>query len=146
MFVRTVGKTGGKGDGAAGMLGGGAIRSLGGKLEFSNDWKIFFQWLENLDRFFQRLEKISGGFPMIGKIFRCGRRSPPRAGHERNHQGGVRFSVASQKFATHKVARKRDPPIALPTWRDALARPQWNCLVGQRLEATLFPKPLKKQS
>ena len=25
--------------------------------EFSNDWKIFFQWLENPGRFFQWLEK-----------------------------------------------------------------------------------------
>jgi hypothetical protein len=38
--------------------------------KFSNDWKLFFQWLENSGRFFQRLEKIFGSFPMIGKNFR----------------------------------------------------------------------------
>ena len=33
--------------------------------EFSNDWKIFFQWLEKSGRFFQWLEKK---FPMVGKF------------------------------------------------------------------------------
>ena len=39
------------------------------KRRFSNDWKIFFQWLEKMARFFQRLEKFFGSFPMIGKNF-----------------------------------------------------------------------------
>ena len=38
------------------------------KTGYSNDWKIFFQWLEIFGPVFQRLEKISGGFPTIGKI------------------------------------------------------------------------------
>ena len=37
--------------------------------KFSNDWKIFFQWLEKMAQIFQRLEKFFGSFPMIGKIF-----------------------------------------------------------------------------
>ena len=41
-----------------------------GRGGFSNDWKSFFQWLENFADFFQRLEKFFGGFPMIGKNFR----------------------------------------------------------------------------
>ncbi|MBR3582398.1 MAG: hypothetical protein IKO01_03015 [Kiritimatiellae bacterium] len=61
----------------------GALRARmarkGAREEFSNDWKLFFQWLENFGRFFQWLEKFfpmvgkSGPvFPMIGKLFSNG--------------------------------------------------------------------------
>ncbi len=55
----------------------------------------------------------------------------PERGHGRGRHecwsgpqrwGALRFSAVSRKFSTHKVARKRDPPDALPTGRDALLR------------------------
>ena len=49
---------------------------------------------------------------------------------------GLRFSVAPQKFPTHMVARKRDPPVALSTGRDALLR------VRERKRAGFFPSTL----
>ena len=45
--------------------------------------------------------------------------------------------MASQTFSQDKVARKRDPPIALSTGRDALLRVRsGNWLVRQRLEGS----------
>ena len=46
------------------------------------------------------------------------------------YQSGSRFSVASRKFPSHMVARKRDPPIALSTGRVALPR---DLVAGKRL-------------
>ena len=55
---------------------------------------------------------------------------------------GAAGSRTAQPFPHHKVARKRDPPGALSTGRDALPRVRsgkW--LVRQRLPATRFLKP-----
>ena len=60
------------------------------------------------------------------------------------HQSGLSYSVAPRTFPDHKVARKRDPPGALSSGRDALPRVhsgKW--LMRKRLETTLFLKPLQ---
>ena len=56
-------------DNAENHPGGAQSGSSSAKREFSNDWKIFFQWLEKMAGFFQRLENFFCGFQMIGKIF-----------------------------------------------------------------------------